>query len=177
MPGVDGHLGAHAGAEPRRVAAGLCQRGAPGAADAGVRRGALGRRGGNPIGGLVERARPDAGFAAHQSLQMLQSRLFGRTAQTTMVGRYTLGPRLGAGGGGTVYRALDTESGRAIHENLRSLLGGRTAFVIAHRLSTVREAQRIIVLEKGEVVEEGTHEELMDRRGICFYLVSRQVGE
>ena len=71
--------------------------------------------------------------------------------------------------------ALDSESERAVQENLGALLAGRTAFVIAHRLSTVRDADRIVVLERGEVVEEGTHDELMDRRGIYFWLVSRQV--
>jgi ATP-binding cassette subfamily B protein len=73
--------------------------------------------------------------------------------------------------------ALDTESERVIQDNMKTLLTGRTAFLIAHRLSTVRDADRIIVLEKGEIIEQGSHDELMDRRGIYFYLVSRQVAE
>jgi ATP-binding cassette subfamily B protein len=72
--------------------------------------------------------------------------------------------------------ALDAESERAILENMETLLEGRTAFVIAHRLSTIRDADWTIVLERGEIVEQGTHDDLMDRRGLYFYLVSRQVG-
>jgi subfamily B ATP-binding cassette protein MsbA len=55
---------------------------------------------------------------------------------------------------------LDTESERLIQRALRKLLAGRTVFVIAHRLSTVRDADRIVVLDRGRIVERGTHEEL-----------------
>jgi ABC-type bacteriocin/lantibiotic exporter with double-glycine peptidase domain len=72
--------------------------------------------------------------------------------------------------------SLDTESERAVQENLDRLLEGRTSFVIAHRLSTVRHADLIIVLEKGKLVERGTHDELMARQGIYYYLVSQQLG-
>ena len=72
--------------------------------------------------------------------------------------------------------ALDTESERAIKDNLTQLLAGRTAFVIAHRLSTVRDADLIVVLEKGAIVEQGSHDELMARQGLYYYLVSQQVG-
>jgi ATP-binding cassette subfamily B protein len=72
--------------------------------------------------------------------------------------------------------ALDTESERAILDNMETLFEGRTVFVIAHRLSTVRDADWTIVLEQGEIVEQGHHDDLMDRRGLYFYLVSRQVG-
>jgi ATP-binding cassette subfamily B protein len=72
--------------------------------------------------------------------------------------------------------ALDTESERAVKENIDQLLEGRTSFVIAHRLSTVRDADVIIVLEKGRLVEHGTHDELMQRQGLYFYLVSQQLG-
>ena len=54
--------------------------------------------------------------------------------------------------------ALDTESERAVQQNIDALLEGRTAFVIAHRLSTVRNADLILVLERGRLVEQGTHE-------------------
>ena len=47
--------------------------------------------------------------------------------------------------------------------------------MIAHRLSTVRDADLIVVLEKGRLVERGTHDELMERRGLYFYLVSQQL--
>ncbi len=72
--------------------------------------------------------------------------------------------------------ALDSESERAIQDNLDRLLAGRTSIVIAHRLSTIRDADAIIVLEKGKVAELGTHDELMARRGLYFYLSSQQLG-
>ena len=56
---------------------------------------------------------------------------------------------------------LDSESERLVQEALDKLIKGRTVFVIAHRLSTVRNARRIIILEKGVIVEQGTHEELL----------------
>lgn len=71
--------------------------------------------------------------------------------------------------------ALDTESERAVKENLDQLLQGRTSFVIAHRLSTVRDADVIMVLEKGRLVELGTHDELMAREGLYYYLCSQQL--
>jgi ABC-type bacteriocin/lantibiotic exporter with double-glycine peptidase domain/CRP-like cAMP-binding protein len=71
--------------------------------------------------------------------------------------------------------ALDTESERAVKENLDQLLQGRTSFVIAHRLSTVRDADVIMVLEKGRLVERGTHDELMAREGLYYYLCSQQL--
>ncbi len=70
--------------------------------------------------------------------------------------------------------ALDTESERVIQSNMAALMAGRTAIVIAHRLSTIRDADTIVVLEKGVVAEVGTHDELMARRGLYFYLASQQ---
>jgi ATP-binding cassette subfamily B protein len=71
--------------------------------------------------------------------------------------------------------ALDTESERAVKDNLGQLLAGRTSFVIAHRLSTVRDADMIVVLEKGRLVEQGSHDELMRHQGLYYYLVSQQL--
>lgn len=61
--------------------------------------------------------------------------------------------------------SLDSESERQIRDALRALRSGRTTFVIAHRLSTIRSADQILVLEKGEIVERGSHRELMALRG------------
>jgi ATP-binding cassette subfamily B protein len=62
--------------------------------------------------------------------------------------------------------SVDIGTERRIERALRELLAGRTAFVIAHRLSTIRDADLIVVLEHGVVVEQGTHDELLARRGL-----------
>lgn len=72
--------------------------------------------------------------------------------------------------------ALDTESERAIQQNLSSLLKDRTCFIIAHRLSTVRDADLIIVLERGRIVETGSHDDLIQARGLYFHLCSQQLA-
>lgn len=70
--------------------------------------------------------------------------------------------------------ALDTESEVLVQEALEHLLDGRTSLVIAHRLSTIRNADNIIVLSKGKISETGTHDELMQLRGIYYKLSSMQ---
>ena len=55
------------------------------------------------------------------------------------------------------------------------VLEGRTSFVIAHRLSTIKDADLIVVMERGKIAEQGSHEELMKREGIYYYLVSQQL--
>jgi ATP-binding cassette subfamily B protein len=67
--------------------------------------------------------------------------------------------------------ALDNESERIVHEALNALAKDRTAFIIAHRLSTVRNTSRILVLTEQGIAEQGTHAELMHRRGIYAKLV------
>jgi len=71
--------------------------------------------------------------------------------------------------------ALDTESERLVQEAIERLLEGRTVFVIAHRLSTVAHASLILVLDRGRVVERGTHDELLTRHGMYHRLHSLQV--
>ena len=71
---------------------------------------------------------------------------------------------------------LDSESEQLIQSSMADLLSGRTTFVIAHRLSTVRRADLILLMEDGRVAERGTHEQLMERRGIYYDMVQRQVG-
>ncbi|MEA2196095.1 MAG: ATP-binding cassette, subfamily bacterial HlyB/CyaB [Solirubrobacteraceae bacterium] len=72
--------------------------------------------------------------------------------------------------------ALDTESERTVKRNLDRMLAGRTAFIVAHRLSTIRDADLILVLERGRLVEKGTHEELIARGGLYSYLTSQQIA-
>ncbi|MGH9169768.1 MAG: peptidase domain-containing ABC transporter [Acidimicrobiales bacterium] len=70
--------------------------------------------------------------------------------------------------------ALDTESESTVKRNIDRVLVNRTAFVVAHRLSTIRDADVILVMERGRVVEQGTHDELLERQGIYYYLHSQQ---
>lgn len=70
--------------------------------------------------------------------------------------------------------ALDTESERLVQESLSKLLKGRTSLVIAHRLSTIQNADKIIVIDGGKIVEQGTHDTLMERGGIYRKLIEMQ---
>jgi len=73
--------------------------------------------------------------------------------------------------------ALDSESERLVQEALEQLMKGRTTFVIAHRLTTIQRADRILVLNKGRLVETGTHAELMERKGLYQYLYTLRLIE
>lgn len=70
---------------------------------------------------------------------------------------------------------LDAESERIIQTNFNTILQGRTTLIIAHRLSTVRKADLILVLDKGVLVENGTHHQLMAKRGHYYYLNQQQM--
>jgi ATP-binding cassette, subfamily B, bacterial HlyB/CyaB len=72
--------------------------------------------------------------------------------------------------------ALDTQSESNIIANLSDILKGRTAVVIAHRLSTIMRADKIVVLYEGKIVEQGRHEELVERRGMYYELVQKQLS-
>jgi ATP-binding cassette, subfamily B, bacterial HlyB/CyaB len=72
---------------------------------------------------------------------------------------------------------LDYESEMVIQENMRKICAGRTVLIIAHRLSAVRDANRIFVMERGQIVEEGSHAELLAREdGIYAHLYQLQFG-
>jgi ATP-binding cassette, subfamily B, bacterial len=72
--------------------------------------------------------------------------------------------------------ALDSESEEAIREALARLMRGRTVIAIAHRLSTVRDFDRIIVLRAGEIVQDGAPDQLMRREGVYRWLVQQEIG-
>lgn len=71
--------------------------------------------------------------------------------------------------------ALDATNERVVMENLQKFMNGKTVFVIAHRLSTVKNAHNIVVLDKGKVIESGTHQELILKGGSYFELVKNQL--
>ena len=70
--------------------------------------------------------------------------------------------------------SLDTESERLVQDAINKMMQNRTSIVIAHRLSTIRHADEIIVLQKGKIVERGTHAELINQNGFYKRLVDMQ---
>ena len=70
--------------------------------------------------------------------------------------------------------SIDTRTEKLIDRGMDALMEGRTVFVIAHRLSTVRNAQAIVVIEHGEIVERGSHEELLEQKGRYYMLYTGQ---
>ena len=71
--------------------------------------------------------------------------------------------------------ALDANNEKIIMDNLESFFKGKTVIVVAHRLSTVKNADKIVVIEKGEIIEEGTHQELTKKKGAYYTLVKNQL--
>jgi ATP-binding cassette subfamily B protein len=70
--------------------------------------------------------------------------------------------------------SIDTRTERLIEKGMDTLMEGRTVFVIAHRLSTVRNSNAIIVLENGEIIERGDHDELLEQKGRYYQLYNGQ---
>ena len=71
--------------------------------------------------------------------------------------------------------SLDANNERVIMDNLNEFFKGRTVVIVAHRLSTVKNADQIVVLEKGKIIEKGTHAELTEKRGSYYELVKNQL--
>jgi ATP-binding cassette subfamily B protein len=71
--------------------------------------------------------------------------------------------------------ALDAKNEKIIMENLNEFFKGKTTVIIAHRLSTVQNADQIVVLEGGKIVELGNHQTLIDKQGVYFNLVKNQL--
>jgi ATP-binding cassette subfamily B protein len=70
--------------------------------------------------------------------------------------------------------AVDTVTEERILNNLQEIMKGKTTFLISHRISTVKNAEQIIVLDKGQIVEEGTHESLIKNKGIYYEMYQAQ---
>ena len=73
--------------------------------------------------------------------------------------------------------SVDTETEQDIQQAIEKTLAGRTSFIIAHRLSTIRSADRILFIDDGRICEEGSHQELMKRRGLYYELYTNQYQE
>jgi ATP-binding cassette subfamily B protein len=71
--------------------------------------------------------------------------------------------------------SLDASNEKAIVENLVGFFAGKTVLVVAHRLSTVRDADKIVVLDNGRIIETGNHETLISKRGAYYHLVKNQL--
>ena len=71
---------------------------------------------------------------------------------------------------------MDTRTEKLIQKAMDRLMKNRTSFIIAHRLSTVRDADKIIVIEDGHIIEQGTHEELLEHKGYYYNTLNAQKG-
>ena len=135
-----------------------------------------GREGGEPRGscprihhGFSRSVSDDGRRKGHQSVRRATTTNCDRPGQCSKIHAFLLLDE--------ATSALDTESERLVQEALERLMKGRTTFVIAHRLTTIQRADRILVLDKGRVVESGTHGELMARQGLYHYLYSIRLAE
>jgi ATP-binding cassette subfamily B protein len=72
---------------------------------------------------------------------------------------------------------IDTRTELKIQNAFNKLMEGRTTFIVAHRLSTIENADKILVMNKGNVIEQGTHKELLEKRGFYYYLYNSQFEE
>lgn len=70
--------------------------------------------------------------------------------------------------------SIDTRTEKQIQAGFNTLMQGRTAFIVAHRLSTIENADRILVIENGDIVEQGSHNELIEKQGAYFDLYMSQ---
>ena len=70
--------------------------------------------------------------------------------------------------------SIDTRTEMKIQKALASMMNGRTSFIVAHRLSTVKEADVILVMKDGRIIEQGSHEELLDKKGFYHELYNSQ---
>ena len=73
--------------------------------------------------------------------------------------------------------SIDTNTERLVQEGIASLLKGRTSFIVAHRLSTIKNCDRIMYIEAGQIVEQGSHSELMAKKGQYYKLYMSQVNQ
>ena len=73
--------------------------------------------------------------------------------------------------------SIDTESEAKIQKAIEEVLENRTSFIVAHRLSTIKNADRILVIDQGEILEQGNHEELLKKRGHYYELYTNQFVE
>ena len=73
--------------------------------------------------------------------------------------------------------AVDTKTEESILNHLKSELKNKTAIIIAHRISTIKHADQIIVLDKGEIIESGNHNELLEKKGLYYDLYEKQLIE
>ena len=83
----------------------------------------------------------------------------------------------GCANGNEATASIDTETEKIIQYAIENIMKGKTSFVVAHRLSTIVNADRILVIAKGKIIEDGTHQELMRLKGHYYQLYTNQFKE